>query len=311
VNADRCVVEVGINEGVMRAANPHVPYSPAECADDARRCHDAGAAVVHWHARDPATGEQRAADPDLYGEALDGMRATSDVLAYPTYPTQPPDDLDARLGHCWTLRERHALEMAPIDIGSVNVITWDERAHDFAGDVDTLRGRAVVANSLGFTLAALERFDALGLVPSVAAFDVGFTRTMVMLVESGRLHEPVFFKIFLGGAWAAGPYPSEDALDFHLRQIPDGLDVEWLVVPYLVGDRALVERLCRHALERGGGIRVGIGDNPAADPAATNAELVGEAVGWVEAAGRTPASSADVRARFALPRSGDGDEIRA
>ena len=300
-NTDTALIEVGINEGVMRAANPHVPYSPAECADDARRCCDAGAAVVHWHARDPESGEQRAADPDLYGEALEGMRSTSDVLAYPTYPTQPPDDLDARLGHCWVLRERNKLEMAPIDIGSVNVITWDEQAHDFAGDVDTLRGRSVVANSLGFTLAALERFDALGLLPSVAAFDVGFTRTMVMLVESGKLREPVFFKIFLSGAWAAGPYPSEDALDFHLRQIPDGLDVEWMVVPYLVGDGALVERLCRHALERGGGIRVGIGDNPRADPDATNAELVERAAGWVAAAGRTPATPADIRERLSLP----------
>jgi 3-keto-5-aminohexanoate cleavage enzyme len=308
VRQGTAIIEVGINEGVTRARNPHVPYSPAECADDAGRCAEAGAAVVHWHARDPESGEQRAADPDLYGDALDRMRADSDVVAYPTYPTQPPDDLEARLGHCWALRERHGLEMAPIDIGSVNVVTWDEQARDFAGDVDTLSGRSIVANSLGFTLAALERFDALGLAPSVAAFDVGFTRTMVMLVESGRLHEPVFFKIFLSGAWAAGPYPSEDALDFHLRQIPDGLDVEWLVVPYLVGDAELVERLCRHALERGGGIRVGIGDNPAADPAATNAELVERAAGWVADAGREPATAADVRARFALTTA---KEIRA
>lgn len=52
----RVVVEVGINEGMMRASNPHVPYIPDEIAYDARACYEAGAAVVHYHGRDAETG---------------------------------------------------------------------------------------------------------------------------------------------------------------------------------------------------------------------------------------------------------------
>jgi len=97
-----------------------------------------------------------------------------------------------------------------------------------------------------------------------------------------------------------GPFPTEEALDFHLQQIPPDLDVEWVLVPYALDDPALVERLCRHALARGGGIRLGIGDDPEAFPESTNAALVERAARWVAEAGRPLASPADVRRRFGL-----------
>jgi uncharacterized protein (DUF849 family) len=294
---DAVIVEVGLNEAAMRAQNPNVAYSAAECAADAVRCAERGAAVVHWHARDAETGAPRFGDTALYAEALEQMRAGSDVLAYPTYPVDVP--VADRLGHVWTLGTEHGLELAPIDIGSVTNVLWDGAGHDFFG-VDLLGDAAVVDNPLSFTLDGLARADELGMVPTLGAFDVGFTRTMVLLAESGRLRPPVFLKIFLSGTWAVGPFPSEAALDFHLAQLPEGLDVEWVAVPYALDDPALVERLCRHALERGGGIRVGIGDNAAAFPDLTNAELVERAVGWCEGAGRPVASASEVRERFGI-----------
>jgi 3-keto-5-aminohexanoate cleavage enzyme len=300
---DAAIIEVALNEAAMRAQNPHVPYSPEECAEDARRCADAGAAVVHWHARDPVRGTQRLDDVALYGAALDLMRP-ADVLAYPSYPPWPvsPDD---RLAHVWALRERHGLELAPLDLGSVGIVVWDEHTRSFGPGVDLLREHGVVANPLPFLLDAIERIYALGMVPSLGAFDVGFTRTMVLLAQAGKLRPPLFLKIFLSGAWAVGPFPTEEALDFHLRQIPTDLDVEWVVVPYALDDAALVERLCRHALARGGGIRIGIGDNPAAFPDTTNTALVERAARWVTESGRVPASAADVRRRFGLRRVGE------
>lgn len=292
---DRVIIEVGLNEATARAQNPHVAYSPAECAADALQCATAGAAVVHWHARDPDTGDQRLGDAGLSGEALDAMRAGG-VLAYPSYPIDiPPEE---RLDHVWSLHADHGLEIAPIDIGSVSVVLWDNQARDLVG-LDGLRDRGVVANSLPFTVDALDRSRALGMMASLGAFDLGFTRTMVLLAEAGRVKAPVFFKIFLSGSWAVGPFASEEAIDFHLHQIPNDLDVEWVLVPYSLDDPDLIERLSRHALEKGGGIRVGIGDNPMAYPDVTNAELVEQAIGWCTDAGRVPASADDVRARFA------------
>ena len=47
--------------------SPYLPITPDEIVEDARRAHEAGAAVVHVHARDPETG-QPSADSALFGE---------------------------------------------------------------------------------------------------------------------------------------------------------------------------------------------------------------------------------------------------
>ena len=122
--------------------------------------------------------------------------------------------------------------------------------------------------------------------------------TLKILADAGEIHPPVFLKIFLSSSWAIGPFPSEEALDLHLRQLPADLDVAWVLVPYSMNDPALVERLSRAALDRGGGIRVGIGDNAAAYPGTTNAALVEQAAKWADAAGRAVATPADTRRRL-------------
>jgi uncharacterized protein (DUF849 family) len=299
MHSDAVIIEVGINEAASRAVNPNVPYGPAECAEDARRCADAGAAIVHFHARDPETGEQRLGDVTLNGEVLARV-ASCGVLAYPSYPIGPIATAD-RLAHVWTLRDRCGLELAPIDIGSTSIVTWDDRGRDFVG-VDGLRAVGVIDNPLPFVLDALARADELGMTPTLGAFDVGHTRTMAMLAASGRAKQPVLHKIFLSGALAVGPRPAEAALDWHLAQLADvdgrDLDVEWIAVPYAIADPMLIERIARHALARGGGIRIGIGDSPAADPTATNARLVERAVDWARDAGRPLATPDDVRNHF-------------
>src|SRR5262249_43221477 len=161
--------------------------------------------------------------------------------SYPIGPTAPAD----RLAHVWTLRDRCGLELAPIDIGSTSIVTWDDRARDFVG-VDGLRAVGVIDNPLPFVLDALARAAELGLTPTLGAFDVGHPRTLAMLAETGRAQQPVLHKIFLSGALAVGPRPAEAALDWHLAQLADvdgrDLDVEWIAVPYAIADPVLIER---------------------------------------------------------------------
>lgn len=295
---DAVVIEVGLNEAVTPATQRHVPQRPSECAADARRCADAGAAIVHWHAVD-ASGAQRLADAALYGAALDDMAGC--VLAYPSYPVDVPDTFDARLGHCLTLRAHHGLELGPLDVSTVNLVLWDPATGALA-PLEPLAGYEVIRNSLPFVIGALARYHEVGLVPTVAAFDVGSTRTIAALVQAGFLHEPVLAKIFLWGNPAIGPEPSVQALELHLRQLPEHLDVEWLVVPYGIADPAQVEELARAALERGGGVRLGIGDSPAASLDLPNAALVERATSWAAEAGRPVASAEDVRERLGMHR---------
>lgn len=290
------VIEVGLNEAVSRVTQRRVPLLPSECAADARRCAEEGAAIVHWHAVDHS-GAQQLADTALYGAALDEMGGC--VVAYPSYPVDVPDTVDARLGHCFALRARHGLELGPLDVSTVNLVLWDPATASVA-PLEPLAGYDVIRNSLPFVAHALARYDEVGLVPTVAAFDVGSTRTIAALVRAGLLHEPVLAKIFLWGSPAIGPEPSVEALDLHLRQLPEDFDVEWLVVPYGIADPVQVEELARAALERGGGIRVGIGDCPLAFPDLDNAALVRRAAGWAADSGRPVASPTDVRERFGM-----------
>jgi uncharacterized protein (DUF849 family) len=123
---------------------------------------------------------------------------------------------------------------------------------------------------------------------------------MVHLVRAGHLAPPVYLKLFLYGDLVAGPFPSELAIDAHLAQIPDDIDVEWCAVPTHLHDPADVERLCRHALARGGGVRVGLGDNPDAHPGLANADLVEMAAGWAADVGRRLGTSSELRERLGL-----------
>lgn len=295
---DAVIVEVGLNEVVTPAVHPHVAQTPQDCAADSRRCATAGAAVVHWHAVD-AAGIQRLGDADLYGAALDAMNGC--ILAYPSYPTDVPDTVRDRLAHCLELRRRHGLEIAPLDVATVNVVLWDAEAKVLA-PLTPVPGFDVIRNSLPFVADALSRYRDVGLFPTVATFDVGSTRTVAALAGAGLLAQPVLLKIFLWGSPAIGPEPSVEALDLHLRQLPSHLDVEWIVVPYGIADPALVESLARAALERGGGVRVGIGDNPTAFPDVANAALVERVGRWAADAGRPLAGADQLRARIGSSR---------
>jgi uncharacterized protein (DUF849 family) len=195
---------------------------------------------------------------------------------------------------------RAGLELAPIDLGSVSTVPWNRHVNDFVG-LEWLRTQpGVVDNPLIFVVDALERARGLAMVPSFGAFDVGCSRILTMLWESGRVEGPVLHKVFLSEGWAVGPLPTTRAMELHVEQLPADLDVEWIAVPYSHSDPAAIEALARAALERGGHVRVGIGDSPAANPAATNAELVEQVARWAADAGRPVASTADVRARLGI-----------
>ena len=152
-----------------------------------------------------------------------------------------------------------------------------------------------LAIPLSFLTRAAQRYRTSLAIPNLASFDLGHTRLAVRLAREGILDAPLLLKIYLSDTWLVGPAPSRAALDLHLAQLPSDLEVHWLVVPFLLHDHATFETVCRHALERGGGFRVGIGDNPALFPEARNPELVERVQPWIEASGRRVATTQDVR----------------
>ena len=81
----KVIIESAINGNAMRSSNPHIPYSPQEIADDAIATCKAGAALIHFHVRDPQTGAW-VQDVPYYAEVYRRTREKCHPLLWPTFP---------------------------------------------------------------------------------------------------------------------------------------------------------------------------------------------------------------------------------
>src|SRR5690349_7616394 len=115
------IIEAALHELVSKAANPNVPYGPEEVAADAVVCAQAGATLLHFHARDAESGEQRWHDDARYLDTVARMRAlgvAADLPWYPTYPgVRPEEAVEDSMPHVAVLAREVGLELAAIDVG--------------------------------------------------------------------------------------------------------------------------------------------------------------------------------------------------
>src|SRR5579863_1338815 len=79
------MIEAAINGNAMRQLNRNIAYAPAEIAADAIATAKAGAALIHFHVREPQTGRW-VQDVPYYAEVYRRSRAATDALLWPTFP---------------------------------------------------------------------------------------------------------------------------------------------------------------------------------------------------------------------------------
>src|SRR5262245_37804807 len=244
--AEPVVIEVGLNEAATRDENPWVPISPEEIAADALRCAEAGASIVHFHARDPDTGEQRLGDTDLYRAAVKAVRAAGcDVLLYPSYPaflSGSGDPLAERFGHVLALADDPSLDMriAPLDMGSLNFV-FSAEGRFAALPLE----QSVYQNPFPLLERMAEQCDARGLLATLAIFELGHLRATLALLASGRLRYAML-KLLLNGRWLHGPLPDPDGLGTYLHML-DALrgerEIPWMCAPSAIDSREALEAL--------------------------------------------------------------------
>ena len=86
-HGNKVIITVAVNGGMQQSRDgAFVPTQPVEIAEAAARCHDAGASVVHVHARD-AEG-RNAGDPEIYAEIIRQIRSRSPILIQTTNGAQ-------------------------------------------------------------------------------------------------------------------------------------------------------------------------------------------------------------------------------
>lgn len=212
----------------MREQTPHVPYTPVEIAEEARRCHDAGASMVHVHGRrDDGTPTQ---DRETFAAILSEIRARTDMLVQFSTGGAVGMDVEERI-EALDLQP----DMATLTTGTVNF------------------GDDVFLNSLPMIRTIARRLQRFDIPPEIEIFDTGMVDTALRLCDEGLLNLPLHFDFVLGVPGGMGA--STQNLRFLVDSIPD--DSTWSVAG--MGRHELP--LAYEAIEMGGHVRVGLEDN--------------------------------------------------
>lgn len=296
-------LEVGVNEEASRDENPNVPYGVEETARDVVDCIQHGATAVHYHARYD-DGRQAWFDDEISRAILAAAAREVDPLAYPSYAVS--------LQHIWALAERPParteLLFAPFAPEQhIKRVLWLEDENQFM-EVDLVAD--IPDQSHRPYPPELDRFARLGLVPSIAVFNAVDLRWVTLAARIGILRQPLHIKLFFSDRWISYSDPESDVIDFLVTRIPTWIDHEIVVVPYAMSSVERCQELWEHALDRGLGIRVGIGDCPLAFRTATNVDMVDRAIELITKRGLTPATQHDVRARFSAAGMDTSGSVR-
>jgi len=306
---DAVIIEAALNRGRGRREHPGVPYTPTDVADDARRCADAGAAVVHIHAQD-ADGTW-SADPAWYAEAHRRIRAaTPDLLISITSirPADRPVSAVLDLLDALAADPRAMPDLLSINCG--HIVAWEPSENAESP------GRRTVhfPNDYADIAALLARCARWGIVPELGMMDIGFVSNAVLLRDDGLLPAQPWFLIELdSAAYGAG------------RQVAPATAANYDLLAGLMraqfpgaawaghGNGLPGYAVIRRALETGGHIRVGFEDAmhlPDGRLAPDNASLVAWAVDAARSLGREPATIEEARTITGAPGARRNDAHR-
>lgn len=288
------LIEVALNGGRDRAEQPATPYTPEEVAVEARGCAEAGACLVHLHAR--TAGGAWSADPAWYAEALGRIRAaTPDVLiSVPSLrPAGVPVAAFLDLLTALASSPRTRPDLVSVNLG--HIVVWEP----VPATGDSNRRTVHFPNDYADVVAVLAACRTHGITPELGVMDLGFISNAVALRDDGVLPAPGWFLLELDSpADGAGPQvaPSTvanyDILAARLRtHFPDAA---WAAH----GAGRPGYSVLRRALTRGAHVRVGFEDAvhlPDGRLAVSNAELVAWAVAAARQVGREPASATIAR----------------
>ncbi len=283
------IIECSLNEQVTKSENPHVPISVDEIVADGLAAAEAGAAILHFHARDEATGALLHPGTEVYRRIIRAIRREHpEVIVYPTYGASPTPE--ERFAHLAILAADPdcRLDFATIDPGAVNYADYDPTTKQLGWDY-----------VLSVTHTEVQHFFALakrhGIQFSFTVRELGQIRHVLAYRDMGLVHDPLFFKITMSEKHAWGVPPSVRGI----RLLTEGIipaDVAYRWMLFVEGGSRNFVQLCRYAVENGGHVRLGVGDTPLyAGRAITNAEQIREVVAMARSAGRGVATPKETR----------------
>ncbi len=251
-----CAVTGSIHTPTML---PHLPVTPDEIATGAVAAAEAGAAILHLHARDPETGKP-SGDPDLFMEFLPRIKQQCGAVVNITTGGGQGMSVDERIAAAMHASpEMTSLNMGTINFGLYPMLDrypafkyeWErkhlEDSRDFIfrntfGDIER------ILRDLGEGHSTRFEFE---------CYDVGHLYTLAHFLDRGLVTPPLFVQTIFGILGGIGPDP-ENVM--HMRRIADKLfgdDYQWSI---LAAGRHQMP-LCTMAATMGANVRVGLEDS--------------------------------------------------
>jgi uncharacterized protein (DUF849 family) len=292
-----CAVTGAIHTPSM---SPHLPVTAEEIADAAIGAAEAGAALVHVHARDPKTGKPDQS-PEAFLPFLKVIKQRTAAVINITTGGAPTMTVEERLRPCAHFKP----EVASLNMGSMNFGLYPmlERTKTFKHDWEKpyLAGSddRIFKNTFKDIENILTTCAENGTRFEVECYDIGHLYTLRHFADRGLVKPPFFIQSVFGILGGIGPHPEDVA---HMKRTADRLfagEYHWSVLG--AGRNQLT--IAAQALALGGNVRVGLEDSLWSGPgrlAKSNAEQVRLARQMIEALGYEVATPADARQMLEL-----------
>lgn len=292
-----CAVTGSIHTPTM---SPHLPVTPDEIATQAVAAANAGAAILHLHARDPETGRPTA-DPDVFMRFLPRIKKECDAVINITTGGSSLMSLEERLAAPHLAQP----EMASLNMGSMNFGLYEmlKRFKEFKYDWEKpyLEGSddRIFKNSFRDIAYILESCSANGTRFEMECYDIGHLYTAAHFLDRGLVTAPLFIQSVFGIRGGIGAH-AEDVL--HMKRTADRLFGDAYYWSVLGAGRSQMQTAAMSAV-MGGNVRVGLEDSLWLGPgrlAESNAEQVAKARRILEELGLAVATPDDARAMLKL-----------
>ncbi len=176
-SSDKVIVSCALTGAVTTKKHcPAIPYTPVEIAEEARRAYEAGATIVHIHARSDDGAPSW--DAAVFARIMEEPKARCPVLN--NWSTGGAGPMTSRIAH---LAQRPAI--AALNMGSMNYAKWSEAKRDFAF-------KFVFANPFEDIIGFAKTMKEHGIKPEMECFDTGHAYSHTVLESLGlhvALHE--------------------------------------------------------------------------------------------------------------------------
>ncbi len=284
--------------------SPYLPVIAGEIADSAIGAAEAGAAIVHLHARDPEDGRPTQ-DPAAFEPFLRVIKQRSDVVVNLTTGGAPTMTIEERVRPAAAWRP----EVASMNMGTMNfglfpmLKRFTEFKHPWERAMLEGSRDNIFRNSFNDIQYCLETLNATGARFEFECYDTSHLHTLHHFYREGVVQAPLFIQTVFGLLGGIGSHPEEI---LHMKRTADRLfgdKYHWSVL----GAGASQMKVAAMAAAMGGHVRVGLEDSlwiGRGRLATSNAEQVTQVRQIIEGLGLEVASPDEAREILSL-KGGD------